>query len=211
VVAGCVTDHADQRLILAAFQRVLERIPGALLVLAPRHPEKKDRMAALEALVQAFGLRGVFRTRIVDGPLDPGVQCLVLDTMGELRDFYSVASVAYVGRDHNILEPLSFDKPVTLSPGWEPRYPSYPVYRLLLEAGAVHELADEASLAAEWIRLLSNPSTHAAQSRKLRDTLERLKGASARNLELVLGVVGRGPLDFKKGVRSASVAGSVVE
>lgn len=193
VVAGCVTDHADQRMILAAFQRVLERIPDALLVLAPRHPEKKDRTAALEALIQERPLRGVFRTRIGDVPLDPGVQCLVLDTMGELRDFYGIASVAYVGRDHNILEPLSLDKPVTISPGWEPRYPSYPVYRLLLEVGAVCELTDDSSLAGEWIRLLSNPGAHAARTRNLRDTLERLKGASAKNLELVLNVVGRRP------------------
>lgn len=211
VVAGCVTDHADQRLILSAFQRVLERIPNALLVLAPRHPEKKDRMAALEALVQERGLRGLFRTRAGNTLLDPDVQCLVLDTMGELRDFYGVASVAYVGRDHNILEPLSLDKPVTLSPGWEPRYPSYPVYRLLREAGAVRELADEASLAAEWIRLLSNPGVHAAQIQNLRGTLERLKGASAKNLELVLDVIDRGPPGFKKDARNAPVARPVVE
>lgn len=211
VVAGCVTDHADQRLILGAFQRVLEQIPDALLVLAPRHPEKKDRMASLEALIQERGLCGVLRTRIGDVPLRTDVQCLVLDTMGELRDFYGVASVAYVGRDHNILEPLGLDKPVTLSPGWEPRYPSYPVYRLLRESGAVRELPDEASLAAEWIRLLSDSGAHGAQTLHIRGTLERLKGASAKNLELVLRVVDRGPSGLGRDARRITLARPVAE
>lgn len=189
VVAGCVTEHADQRLILSAFDRVLEQIPNALLVLAPRHPEKKDRMAALEVLIQERGLRWQLRTRLGDTVLDPGVQCVVLDTMGELKDFYGVAWVAYVGRDHNILEPLSLGKPVTLSPGWEPRYPSYPVYRLLRETGAVQELADSAELAREWVHMLSHSSKQIAFAKSVGAMLESLRGASETNLRILLKIL----------------------
>lgn len=73
---------------------------------------------------------------------------LILDTFGDLKPCYSVADVTYVGKNHNVLEPLAFKKPVLVLPDWNTKYPSYPTYEiassnnLLMYAKSVKELAD---------------------------------------------------------------------
>ena len=150
VVAGCVTSAHEQHLVLDAFAALRRRHPTALLVLAPRHPEVTGRMQALRELLAEAQLHARFRSTSPDAALADDVACLVLDTMGDLRDFYAAATLAHVGVDHNVLEPLGFAKPVTVTTGWEPTYPSYPVYRLLADAGALFEATDPARLAAHW-------------------------------------------------------------
>ncbi|WP_341676362.1 glycosyltransferase N-terminal domain-containing protein [Niveibacterium sp. SC-1] len=180
VVAGCVTDADEQALILDAFVTLRQRRPDARLVIAPRHPENPDVMRNLAAACAARALHAQLRSTLGDAPLSESVDCLVLDTMGELKDFYAAAAVAHVGRNHNILEPLAFSRPVTVCEGWEPTYPSYPVYAGLAEAGALDEVRDGADLAGAWQRRLeSAPAGHADH---VRAALERARGATARTL-----------------------------
>jgi 3-deoxy-D-manno-octulosonic-acid transferase len=183
VVAGCVTDYEDQLLVLDAFKMVIERNPSALLVLAPRHPENADMMTRLDALLRESRLSHVFRSRIPDTPLGADTQVLVLDTIGELKDFYAASTVSYVGRDHNILEPLTFGKPVTISPGWDATYPSYPVYRLLRGMACVQELLTPSEHATRWTQALAMAVSGGA-STSIDGELATLRGASQRNLQL---------------------------
>lgn len=185
LVAGCVTELEDQLLILDAFRLTRARVPHALLVLVPRHPEEKQRLRQLETVLAERDVAHTFRTRLTDQALPPGMQCLVVDTMGELRDFYAAGTTAYVGRDHNILEPLAFGKPVAISPGWDKNFPSYPVYELLLGLGAMAVVHNADELAAEWIRLLSEPDAYRRRMADIETALEGLKGASERNLALM--------------------------
>lgn len=181
IVAGCVTELADQLMILDAFDLLRREVPDALLVLAPRHPEQTDRMRKLEDAIATRGYAHAFRSRS-DAPVGPGLQLLVLDTMGELRDFYAVATVAYVGRDHNILEPLGYGKPTTISSGWERTFPSYPVYELLSTAGAVHESSDPAGLASAWARFARDAASEVRATDLAHPKVAALQGASARNM-----------------------------
>lgn len=185
VVAGCVTDYAEQHRILDAFVQLRVRHPEALLVIAPRHPEVQEHMVALQRFLAERGLEGQFRSRIGDAPLAPSTACLVLDTIGELKDFYAAATLAYVGVDHNILEPLSFEKPVTISPGWEATYPSYPVYQAMLQEGAVLQVSSEENLADLWLRLIDQKEAIVEQVSRIQDSLNRAKGASQRCLTAV--------------------------
>lgn len=185
LVAGCITDLADQRNVLQAFKAVGAQLPSALLVLAPRHPDQKDRMAQLERYCADAEYAFAFRSRLGDSALPDALQVLVLDTLGELKDFYAAATVAHVGRNHNLLEPLAYGKPVTTTGLWEPQHPSYPVYRVLVEAGGVVELDSPDRLAAEWFAMLSDRAAHSTATQGIREVLEGLAGASARNLELL--------------------------
>lgn len=178
VVAGCVTDYGEQRRILDAFDALRARHPEALLVLAPRHPEVQEHMLALEAFLAERRLNGQFRSRIEDTPLADNIACLVLDTIGELKDFYAAATLTYVGINHNILEPLSFDKPVTVSPGWEKTYPSYPVYRAMLESGGILQVHPEEKLDAIWLRMLEDANAKADHVSRLKQTLASASGAA---------------------------------
>jgi 3-deoxy-D-manno-octulosonic-acid transferase len=113
------------------------------------------------------------------------LQVLVLDTIGELKDFYAASTIAHVGRNHNLLEPLAYGKPVTTSGLWEPQHPSYPIYRLLVEASAIIEQDTPDRLAAEWLRVLSEGIAHPDLRQSACKVMEQLAGASARNLELL--------------------------
>jgi 3-deoxy-D-manno-octulosonic-acid transferase len=139
----------------------------------------------MEWLRQALAERGLaaeYRSQLQGQPLPGKPAVLVLDTMGDLRDFYAAATVAHVGVDHNVLEPLAFDKPVTVGPGWNATYPSYPVYTLLAEAGALLQAESEQALAAHWLACLGDGGTRERQGARARQALAAAAGATARHL-----------------------------
>ncbi len=79
--------------------------PALLLVLAPRHPERFDA-GKLNAWSGSW-----VRWSAAPREIDPGTAVVLLDTLGELADFYAAADVACVGGTwgdhggHNLLEP----------------------------------------------------------------------------------------------------------
>lgn len=186
IVAGCVTNFAEQEMVLDAFVSVQARHPDALLILAPRHPEVRERMQTLAGYLEQRSLQGVFRSSLADVPISAQTACLVLDTMGELRDFYAAARIAHVGVDHNVLEPLGFGKPVTVVPGWDKTYPSFPVYHTLMNDKALLEACNAAQLAGHWLALLEQPAHYQARAAATGATLVSRRGAVANHLAQIL-------------------------
>lgn len=189
IVAGCITDYADQHMVLDAFVRVRQTHPDALLVLAPRHPEVAKHMEALRGFLAQRSLVEVFKSTVPDAPMAFDVACLVLDTMGELRDFYAAATVAHVGVDHNVLEPLGFGKPVTVGAGWNTTYPSYPVYHLLMDAHTLLEATTADQLASTWLDLIDNAEHYRSNVQAIGQTLAQARGAVARHLNLLAPLI----------------------
>jgi 3-deoxy-D-manno-octulosonic-acid transferase len=185
IVAGCITDYDDQELVLDAFMSVRSQHPDALLVLAPRHPEVAEHMQALRGFLAQRALVNIFKSTLPDTPFAKNTSCLILDTMGELRDFYAAATVAHVGVDHNVLEPLGFGKPVTVGTGWNTTYPSYPVYRLLMDAHTLLEATTADQLASTWLDLIDNAEHYRSNVQAIGHTLTQARGAVARHLALV--------------------------
>src|ERR1700687_265463 len=101
IVAGCVTDHDEQARVLDAFVGLRGKLDRPLLVIAPRHPENRQMMTALAAELARQHISFALRSSLPDARVDDSVDCVVLDTMGELRDFYLAGTVAYVGRDNH--------------------------------------------------------------------------------------------------------------
>src|SRR5437899_3173594 len=113
-VCGSTTE-GEEILLLAAFREVLGRFPSAALVLAARHPERFDRVAAL---VQEQGVPLLRRSNWASGATVAG-GVFLLDSVGELASVYALATVAFVGGSllpgvggHNILEPAQHGVPV---------------------------------------------------------------------------------------------------
>jgi 3-deoxy-D-manno-octulosonic-acid transferase len=183
IVAGCVTNLPDQEAILDAFRDVLAKFPLTLLVIAPRHPEVEDRMRKLESFLRTRELTYAFKSRLGEMALPAQISVLVLDTMGELMDFYALATLTYVGPNHNVLEPLILEKPVFVLPGWDPTYPSYPVYRLMLAQGAITEAAGSSALARDWTEMLGNTEQRESRQARIRRVLTGERGATRRALD----------------------------
>jgi len=173
VVAGSMNNAPEYALVIEAFIQLRETMPQAALIIAPRHPENTARTDQLCALLAQRGVRYRLKSEgATDAP-----DCLVLDTLGELAGCYAHAGAAHVGINHNVLEPLHHGRMVSVSTGWEPRYPSFAVCRAMQEAGWVVEAADAQALAAQWALALRQGPV---------DTrgLARFEGAGERTLQL---------------------------
>jgi 3-deoxy-D-manno-octulosonic-acid transferase len=111
------THEGEEMPVLEAHLKVLERLPDALLLIAPRHPE---RFRQVEGAVRNLGFTAAVRS--VDGLPGHATQCFVIDTMGELMPFFASADVAFVGGSlvpiggHNVLEPAALSTPVVVGP-----------------------------------------------------------------------------------------------
>lgn len=185
VVCGCVTDLAEQEMILDGYCKLRERHPDVLLILAPRHPEYPERMQELRELLERKGIPALFRSTQPDAAVPDELAALVLDTIGELRDFYAAATIAHVGKDHNVLEPLGFIKPVTVGPGWDATYPSYHIYRLLLDAECLLEVNDAEQLTQAWLDMFDSGQHYQQMRQRISAAIGQAKGAVVRHLELI--------------------------
>src|SRR5947209_7457983 len=107
VILAASTHDPEERIILAAFRQLQSK--GARLVIAPRHPE---RFADVASLLNASGLSWARRS---DQPSQKDSECevMLLDTIGELKSVFPLASIVFVGGSiapaggHNILEPAA--------------------------------------------------------------------------------------------------------
>jgi 3-deoxy-D-manno-octulosonic-acid transferase len=180
-VAGS-THEGEEQIVLAAHRALLAQQPRALLILAPRYPQRFDAVAAL---VAAQGWHCARRS--AEAP--PGdYQVLLLDTLGELAEFYAAADVAFVGGSlvpvggHNLLEPAALGLPVLSGPQ---HFNSPQLARALREQGALTIVHDAAGLAAALGVLLADPQARAAQAAAGRAAIEANRGALERLLQLI--------------------------
>jgi 3-deoxy-D-manno-octulosonic-acid transferase len=112
VVCGS-TVEGEEELLLRAFENVLASHPRAVMVLAPRRPERFNEVAQL---LEQLGIR-FWRRSLWHGDAIAGGVFLV-DTIGELASLYALADVAFVGGSlvprggHNIIEPAQYGVPI---------------------------------------------------------------------------------------------------
>ena len=154
-VAGSTHGGVEEEAVIEAHRRVDAANPRALLVLAPRHPNRFGEVASwLERRGTAYTRRSqsseadvVFKASASDAARQ-GCNVLLLDTLGELLYFYAAADVAFVGGSlapiggHNLLEPAALGLPVLTGPN---NSNSEDVARLLrIEAQTVRSLKHKA-------------------------------------------------------------------
>lgn len=184
-VAGS-THAGEEQIVLEAHSRLCQQLPAALLILAPRYPQRFDAAAAS---VAAQGLSFIRRSI---GAGDGDYQVLLLDTLGELAEFYAAGDVAFVGGSlvavggHNLLEPAALGIPVLSGPE---QFNSPELARVLSEQGALTIVHDAAGLAAALARLLADPEAREIQGAAGCAAIDANRGA----LERVLGLIDRLP------------------
>jgi 3-deoxy-D-manno-octulosonic-acid transferase len=115
IVAGS-TRKGEERMLLDAFKKARKARKDLLLILAPRHPERFDEV---ERISQNSSFRVERRTQAApDTPWD----IMILDTIGELAQFYALCDLAFIGGSlvpwggHNLLEPAFYQKPIFFGP-----------------------------------------------------------------------------------------------
>jgi len=177
------THEGEELVVLKAHAEVLRRFPDALLLIAPRHPE---RFKALATACKAFGFRTAMRSE--ERNADRAKQCFVIDSMGELLGFYAAADVAFVGGSlvavggHNLLEPAALARPVIVGPH---TFNFAEVTEDLIKAGAALRIPDGDALGPAVVRLLSRDIERRTMGEAARRVMERERGAVARTMAIV--------------------------
>ncbi len=177
------THEGEELPVLKAHTAILQRFPDALLVIVPRHPE---RFKPVASACRSLGF--TTRTRSEDGNADEHCQCFVVDTMGELLDFYAASDLAFVGGSlepiggHNLLEPAALGMPIVVGPHM---FNAEEVTEGLVEAGAAVRVEDAEGLAAVVVKLLANDAERIAMGESARGVVMRERGAVQRTLQIV--------------------------
>jgi 3-deoxy-D-manno-octulosonic-acid transferase len=172
------TREGEESQVLDAHRKLLQKIPDALLILVPRHPE---RFNAVAKQANAANLRMVRRS---EGSTCNGeVQLYLGDTMGEMLLLYAASDVAFVGGSlvptgsHNMLEPAALGKPVLFGPH---RYNFAEISQLLIDQKAAQEVADSTVLSQVVVELLQNRELRLQQGGQGKAVVEQNRGALKR-------------------------------
>jgi 3-deoxy-D-manno-octulosonic-acid transferase len=184
VVIAASTLKGEEELILEAFQRIRATRPAALLIIAPRKPERFDEV---ERLARRSGWAVARRTELpVD--TDPRHDVVILDTIGELAQLFQVGTVVFVGGSlvdaggHNILEPAVFGKPILFGPYMQN---FAEIARAFLDNGAAIQVADGRALETSLLELLDDPVRRASLGAAARALVEANRGARGRTLAVI--------------------------
>jgi len=176
------TMKAEEELVLEAFRKVNGK-QSALLILAPRHPERWNEV---EILARESGLRVARRSALATAPASPDV--LILDSMGELAGLYAAGIGAFIGGTlvptggHNPLEPAFHGIAIAAGPSMDN---FREIEQMFDRALAWQRVANPDELAQAWLQWITDPESARELGSRASAILERNRGALARTLEFL--------------------------
>jgi len=183
-IAAGSTHAGEESALLRAFREVCLVNPDARLIIAPRRVERSDEIAALCA---EMGFSAEKRTSLSGKP-----SVIILDTMGELRAAYRLASVAFVGATltstggHNILEPAGAGIPVVFGPHIE-NIRNYA--EDLLENGGGFGISSADELGGALAKLAADESLRSSSGRSALEVVRKAQGAAERCADIIAGLL----------------------
>jgi 3-deoxy-D-manno-octulosonic-acid transferase len=179
VICGSTVDGEEPSL-LAAFQNVLVSHPRAVMILAPRHPERFSEVAELlEQNKICFWRRSLWK----DETIVSGV--LLVDSIGELAALYSLGDLAFVGGSlvprggHNIIEPAQHGVPIVVGKHTEN---FRDIVELFRRRDAVRVVGPD-ELSQAWMELISDDAGRLELGLRGAETLKTQTGATQRTLD----------------------------
>jgi 3-deoxy-D-manno-octulosonic-acid transferase len=189
LVAGSVVADEEES-VLAAFDIVQRRWHFALLVLAPRKPERFD--PAVEIAAQG-GWKVVRRSQIDSSAgLDEAADIVLLDSIGELAGIYSLAEAVFIGGSlvtsggHNILEPAWWRLPPIFGRSMEN---FQDMAGQFLDQGAGVQVSTGESLGKAWMGMIEDHGLSERMGSAARKLVENNRGATDRSLQRIVAIL----------------------
>lgn len=187
IIAGSVVAN-EEPLVLIAFGIPQGEWRRALLVLAPRKPERFDAAADFISESHRKFLRRSELSLDETCHIPDDVSVLLLDSLGELAALYRIADAIFVGGSlvlgggHNILEPAAFGKVPIFGPSMEN---FSQVADSFLAAGAALQVHSPEDLGVAWIELVKNREAREQMGGAARALVDSSRGATARAFESI--------------------------
>lgn len=187
VFIAASTHEGEENIILNAFFSIKKHIPDLFLILAPRHP---DRFQKVAGLCDARKLKINFRTRST--LLTQDVDVLLIDTVGELLLMYAASDIAFVGGSlvsvggHNLIEPAALGLPVLSGPHLDN---FTEVKELLQKAGALQIVSNAQSLADAVTALCQSKELREKMGQCAKEVIKNNRGTLAKHLDCIRKVI----------------------
>ncbi|NQT36995.1 MAG: hypothetical protein HQ581_05875, partial [Planctomycetes bacterium] len=180
-------------------RRLRDRWPKLRLILVPRHPERFDTVARM---LDASGIPWQRRSQLNDGAAPAPERVLLVDTVGELGDWWGTARVAFVGGSlgrrggQNMIEPAAYGAAVCFGPNTRN---FRDIVAMMLDRETAVVVADRAELEAFVRRCLTDPAFAAGLGHRAATLVARQQGATERTADLLTPLV-EGPHQASRGV-----------
>ncbi len=207
ILLGGSTHAGEEKILAEIFLRLRERFPDLFLVVVPRHFERGQLVGRD---LSALKLKSIYRSEVTASTnLQPGqLDCLVVNTTGELQHFYEHASVIFVGKSltaeggQNPIEPGALGKPVVFGPHME-NFPD--IVRAFLSRDGAIQVRDAAELEKVVADLLANPARCEQLGRNALKVVQENLGAVDRTVDMIIEHLPEGVYSVTPKWRDASI------
>ncbi|MCZ6802631.1 MAG: lipid IV(A) 3-deoxy-D-manno-octulosonic acid transferase [Proteobacteria bacterium] len=177
------TREGEEKIVLDAHRKILSDYPDAILILAPRHP---DRITKIASLCENMGFIFVKRTDQI--PFTEKHNVYLLDTLGELQLHYAASQLAFVGGSlvktggQNMMEPASFGLPIISGPH---TFNFTEITELLSGTEVLIRVSNGVELANEVCKLLGDANRRHNIGEKGREVIESNRGNIERLMQII--------------------------
>ena len=187
LVAGS-THKGEEQILAQIFLRLRTRFPDLFLVLVPRHFERGREVGRD---LSALGIKFAYRSEIANHTQhQPGeVDCLLVNSTGELKHFYEHATVIFVGKSltaeggQNPIEPGALGKAMVFGPNMQN---FADVARSFVAQHGAVQVRDAAELEKVFADLLADPSRRETLGRNALKVVHENLGAIERTVDMIV-------------------------
>jgi 3-deoxy-D-manno-octulosonic-acid transferase len=201
-IAGSIRG-AEAELLMQVYVDLAARIPDLVGIMAPRHIENSSRLASIADM---NGVAWQYRSQLGPSGASRYAPLVILDTIGELRNVYSMASVVFCGASlvplggQNVLEPAAWAKPVLFGPFME----DFEEARILLETiGGGISVKDASELTERAAYLLTHPGSARRLGRLAQKAVLSNRGAAGHHTRVITDLLSTGAVQDSVGCASS--------
>ena len=188
LLVGGSTHRGEEGILAEVFLRLRRRFPDLFLVVVPRHHER-GKEAGKD--ISAKGVKFAYRKDVVPASqYQPGeVDCLLVNTTGELKWFYEHASVVFVGKSltakggQNPIEPAMMGKPIVFGPNMQ-NFEA--ISQALVSREGAAQVTDAAELEEAVSLLLGDPALAEGMGRNAQQVVRENLGSIERTVDMIL-------------------------
>jgi len=180
-VAGS-THPGEEEIVLDVYSKIIKDNPKWRLVIAPRHI---DRVPSIIELITRHRFKAHKLTEIALSN-DTMESVIVVDTIGQLRSLYSIASLVFVGKSlcvgggHNVIEPAFYGKAIVIGPKVENFRDIVACFK---DAHAIVQVEGVSAFQKAIRDLCADPSKREILGAAAKEVIAANQGATRRSLE----------------------------